>query len=213
MADTQNCIKARLFANGAKGVKEVSGVCATAAKSRKKKVGITIDGMNAASEMLKRWEFDTDHHFITMGQFSLMEFLAALIDRMKGPVDLHLMTWSAHEADLRDAYALLENGKLGKLRMIVDRSFPGRQPEYYAELLRLKGEQSVVLARCHAKGGVLVGADGQTLTINTSMNLNRNARWESGVVSSCHDVATMWLNAFDLAEQSANAEQATLAIF
>jgi hypothetical protein len=111
----------------------------------------------------------------------LIELLAALLAKT-GPADVSLSTWTAHNADLRQAYDFVESGKIRRFRLLVDRSFESRAGHYCESVRDLFGPESVMVGRVHAKFAVLRN-ERFDLAVRTSMNLNRNMRWEQFEVS------------------------------
>lgn len=159
---------------------EIIPVVSAGSRRNRQKV---IDGFNCAAEMLRGFEMSGCEIFgFTMGQFSLMELIQAVIERI-GKCDMGVSVWTAAEADLRDAYTLLDCGYLKSVRMVVDRSFESRQPDYCNTLRALFGD-CVAIARTHAKFAVLSN-ESYSIAIRTSMNLNRNTRWEQFEISDC----------------------------
>ena len=116
---------------------------------------------------------------LTYGQFSLIDALVALLEQT-GPADVVLATWTAAQADLRRAATLMQqdSGQIRSLRMIVDRSFLTRQPEYCATMRELFGDAAIRTARSHAKF-MAIRNDRWNLAVRTSMNLNENPRLEN----------------------------------
>ena len=72
---------------------------------------------------------------------------------------------------------MLQSGRVSGFRLLVDRSFPGRHPEYIARITKICGPESIWMTRTHAKFA-LIAADDYRITIRTSMNFNVNPRLE-----------------------------------
>lgn len=113
---------------------------------------------------------------LTAGQFSLLDIIRAVLE-VTGPADVTLSTWTAGIRDAETAGWLLGSGALRSLRILTDRSFPTRQPQYCRRLVELFGEQAIVVTRTHAKFAT-VRNDAWSVAIRSSMNLNKNKRWE-----------------------------------
>lgn len=178
--------------------------CAEIVRPRRRKTTITVDGLNAAEEMLSRVDLATEEVFgFTKGQFSLMELLVALLG-ITGPADVAISVWTAADADLRDAYSFIESGKINRLRLLIDRSFETRQPDYCGTVRELFGDDSVRVASTHAKMATICN-EKWNLAIRTSMNLNRNRRWEQFEITNCSEMAGFINSIFDAA-WGANAE-------
>ena len=116
-------------------------------------------------------------HGLTDGSWSSLDATFALLD-LTGPAHLTVATWTAATADLSHvAQAMAERAFLS-VRMLLDRSFPTRQPKYCAQMRSLFGEHAIRLWDCHAKFTVLQGETMDVLYL-TSANLNRNRRIEN----------------------------------
>lgn len=112
----------------------------------------------------------------TKGQFSLFDLLSVLLKKV-GPASVWVTTWTAGDADLKDAYNFIEQGLITDFKLLIDRSFETRQGSYVRTVAQTFGEDSVRIARLHAKVALIKAGDIH-LCIRTSMNLNSNPRWE-----------------------------------
>lgn len=113
---------------------------------------------------------------ITKGDFSMIDILRHVV-REIGPCHIDIGTWTAASADIQIAFDMLKDDDILSMRWLVDRSFPQRQERYYLALLKRFGQDSVRLARFHAKFIHLYNAD-FSVAVRTSMNLNMNQRIE-----------------------------------
>ncbi len=113
---------------------------------------------------------------LTKGQFSMLDLLAALLEQT-GPASVSISTWTMGIRDTEGAALLLDQGRMTSLRLYVDRSFPGRQPAYCAAVQRAFGAAAIRMTRIHAKIATIVGG-GWSIAVRSSMNLNRNPRFE-----------------------------------
>jgi hypothetical protein len=113
---------------------------------------------------------------ITKGQFSLLDLIRACM-KSTGPVNLVLSTWTTGIRDAENAGWLLERGELLSVEMLTDRSFQTRQPKYCRRVRQIFGDDSILVTRTHAKFALLWN-DEWSLVIRSSMNLNRNPRFE-----------------------------------
>jgi hypothetical protein len=127
---------------------------------------------------------------LTSGQFSLLDLIRALLD-LTGPADVLLSTWTAGIRDVETAAWLLGGGQIRSLRILTDRSFPTRQPKYCRRLVELFGPECLVVTRTHAKFAVIEN-EGWTLAVRSSMNLNKNTRWEQFDVDDDPEVAALF---------------------
>ena len=145
----------------------------------------------SAQAALAEWGPGLTTSVATFGQFSLMDaILAAVLDRT-GPARVDMATWTASGADLEQTAAQLHDGRILSVRMIVDCSFPTRQPGYMAILVRLFGPDCIRTIRTHAKFCVIRN-DHWSVIIRTSMNLNSNPRLEWIEVSDDPILADFW---------------------
>ena len=115
-------------------------------------------------------------HCLTYGQFSLLDAITALLN-ITGPAAIDMSTWTAGGADITHAKSFLSDGRITRLRFLVDRSFPTRQPGYCQELVRLFGDDAIRTTQTHAKFATIT-APGWSVAVNTSMNMNTNRRME-----------------------------------
>ena len=111
------------------------------------------------------------------GTWSLIDGIEALLD-LCGPSDVTIATWTAAHADLERAERLLGDGRIKTLRLLVDRSFEGRQPAYCIRARSLFGDQAIRVWNSHAKFCLLLGGELDVLYL-TSANLNANKRLEN----------------------------------
>jgi hypothetical protein len=113
---------------------------------------------------------------ITKGQFSLLDLIRACIVST-GPVNMVLSTWTAGIRDAENAGWMLEKGDLLSVELLVDRSFKNNRPKYCRRIQQIFGQDSILVSRTHAKFALLYNDD-WSLVIRSSMNLNRNPRFE-----------------------------------
>lgn len=113
---------------------------------------------------------------LTKGDFSMIDILRH-IAREIGPCRIDIGTWTAASTDIKQAEAMLNDRNILSMRWLVDRSFPARQGAYFRSLLQKFGQDSVRLARFHAKF-ILLENDDYSVAVRTSMNLNENKRIE-----------------------------------
>lgn len=113
---------------------------------------------------------------LTKGDFSMIDILRHVV-REIGACRVDVGTWTAANAEIKQAFDLLSDGNIQTMRFLVGRSFPQRQPKYYAALRQKFGVGSVRMARFHAKF-ILLENDEFSVAVRTSMNLNLNQRIE-----------------------------------
>lgn len=135
----------------------------------------------SAREAIGAIEKNTDTFILTYGQFSLIDALCAILHQT-GPADVTISTWTAANAHLQRSAELMESAAIRSLRLIVDRSFQGRQPEYYHHMRELFGPNCIRAIRTHAKF-MLIRNDDFDVVVRTSMNLNENPGLENIEIS------------------------------
>jgi len=118
----------------------------------------------------------------TMGQFSLIELLEAILEKT-GPASITISTWTAANADLGDVLKFIKKGLVVEARFLLDFSFQRRQPAVAQSIRQNFGPDSVRVTRNHAKF-FLVENEAWKLTCKTSMNLNTNPRFEDFDISN-----------------------------
>lgn len=123
-----------------------------------------------------------DVYILTFGQFSLVDALVHVL-KQTGPANVDLSTWTAADAHLERTRALMDSADILRFRMIVDRSFESRQPEYVYHMQKLFGPSCIRAVRTHAKFFVVTN-DRWRVVARTSMNLNENPRLENIEIST-----------------------------
>jgi len=148
---------------------------------------ILISKQGTAAQAIGTIEKNTDTFILTYGQFSLIDGLMAILDQT-GPAHVGISTWTAAHGDLTRSAELLETAEILSFRMIVDRSFKTRQPNYYTHMVKLFGIESIRAIRVHAKFMVIRNTD-WNIVVRTSMNLNTNPRLENMEISDNKEFA------------------------
>ena len=148
------------------------------AVSRKNVDRVFKHGMagESASRCIGIIEKGSDIFGLTKGDFSMIDILRHVAKQI-GPCNIDIGTWTAAAADIKQAFDMLNDKNILSMRWLVDRSFPQRQQKYYNSLLDKFGQDSVRLARFHAKF-ILLENDDYKVAVRTSMNLNLNQRIE-----------------------------------
>lgn len=149
----------------------------------------------SARDAIGRLQKDTDLFILTYGQFSLIDAIVCVLDQT-GPAHVVVGTWTAADAHLERTAALIESAEMLSFRMIVDRSFPTRQPKYCAHMELLFGMECIRTIRTHAKF-VLIRNGQWDVVIRTSMNLNENPRLENIEISDNADFARFFQSVAD----------------
>ncbi|HEU00190.1 MAG TPA: hypothetical protein ENH89_07515 [Aurantimonas coralicida] len=104
--------------------------------------------------------------------------LDAVLD-LTGPATLTVATWTAASADAAFLGGWCAQGRIREFRLLIDYSFLTRKggADAVDEVIRNFGPGAVRVTRTHAKWGLVMGADAE-IAILTSMNLNKNPRFE-----------------------------------
>lgn len=113
---------------------------------------------------------------LTKCQFSLIDLLVAILG-YTGPADVLLSTWTVGIRDAENVDVLVTRGHIRSLRLLTDRSFPTRQPQYVKRIIEVFGDQSICVTRTHAKF-MTIRNEKWNVCVRSSMNLNRNLRFE-----------------------------------
>lgn len=148
----------------------------TVHRARKKRPSLRTAPYQSALETIGELEPGCRIVGMTKGQFSLLDLIRAVL-ASTGPAHLIVSTWTAGIRDAENAGMLIERGELLGLKLLCDRSFPRRQPRYCARILEIFGPDSIRMTRTHAKFALLHNDDWHVV-IRSSMNLNRNPRFE-----------------------------------
>ena len=154
--------------------------------SKKREIRSLTNGENAhvaIGELYKGCEI----FGFSKGQFSLINLVIAVLEQT-GPATVSIATWTAAKKEIHAAERLLRIGNITEIRFLVDFSFPRRQPSY-CELLREKfGDVCIRVTATHAKF-IMIRNDKWNIVIRTSMNLNKNDRFETFEISDDIDMA------------------------
>jgi len=158
---------------------------------------VVVSKTMATARSIGTIEKNTDTFILTFGQFNLIDALVEILNQ-SGEADVSICTWTAANAHLRHLWQLLESKKsnIRTLRLVVDRSFEGRQPEYCHNMRRMFGSDCIRAIRAHAKF-LLVRSKTHDIVVRTSMNLNNNPRLENIEVSENEDFADFFQVVFD----------------
>tara|TARA_R110002110_G_scaffold198832_2_gene409412 strand:- start:1376 stop:2065 length:690 start_codon:yes stop_codon:yes gene_type:complete len=137
---------------------------------------------------------------MTKGQFSLLDMIEECL-LITGPCDVALSTWTAGLDDVNKAGLLLEKGIIRSVKLLVDHAFANTKPEYAAAVLHVFGADAVRTTRNHSKIALLSNDD-WTISIRSSMNLNRNPRFEQFDIDTCPQVHAFFCAFFDEMSES-----------
>lgn len=133
----------------------------------------------SAARALEGFTPGQDYEVMTNGEFSVLDALLVLLQRMDGPADLVVCTWSVGLYEVEVVNKLLADGRLRSARFIFDVSFKNNigSRGYSGQLMGLFGSGHIRTTRTHAKFFLLHdGPEGYSLT--STANLNENKRLE-----------------------------------
>lgn len=114
----------------------------------------------------------------TKGQFSLIDLMQAVLAQT-GPAAVTISTWSTGIRDAESVEFLRDSGLIRSCLLLLDYSFPNMRAGRgnAVSVLEAFGAANIRCARNHAKF-VLIRNDHWNIAIRSSMNLNRNPRFE-----------------------------------
>ncbi len=119
---------------------------------------------------------------LSSGHWNLIDLIHHALSAT-GPADLVVCVWTVGSAETQMLHDLMKKGVVRSVLMLVDYSFPARQPEYCAYVRKVCGDDSIAPTNVHCKFILLSNADWK-ISILTSANLNRNFRIESYLLST-----------------------------
>ena len=130
-------------------------------------------------------------HAISDGTWGLSDGICEIL-RIVGKCDLVVSTWTAAQADLRRSENLLRAKEVRSFRLLVDRSFQTRAPDYCRLARELFGDGAIRVWSSHAKFCIFSGGKFDVLYL-TSANLNANKRLENHTVVAGGEVPAQYL--------------------
>ena len=123
---------------------------------------------------------------LTNGRFSLLDLLVAALDKV-GPADVRVSTWSAGIRDAEVVAALQAQDRIRSVRLYVDKSMHRVNESNATTLVDLFGAEALRVCFVHAKMVALRAGDWR-IVIRSSMNLNRNPRFEQADIDDDPDL-------------------------
>lgn len=132
---------------------------------------------------------------LTYGQFSLLDLIQAALD-ITGPADVAISTWSAGLYDVDAADRFVADGRIRRIRFVMDSATQKRGQASAVEIADLFGADAIRTTRSHAKFAVLTNDD-WSVVITSSMNLNLNPRLEQFEMTDDPDRAALFLEFVD----------------
>jgi len=159
---------------------------ASAYRDRPQSPRYCLEGLRTAEHCIGEMKPGERLIGLTKGQFSLLDIVRAVLQQT-GPAHVRVTTWSAGIRDAENAAWLIEQGDILSLRMLVDRSFPTRQPKYARRIVELFGARALHCTRVHAKF-CTIRNEHWNVCIRSSMDLNRNSRFEQFDLDDSPDI-------------------------
>jgi hypothetical protein len=135
----------------------------------------------SAKDALAEWEPPLSIFGFTKGQFSLIDIIECLLEKL-GPCHLSISTWTVARADLDQLEKLLLSDGILSLRLLIDGFFSSRQPKLLKSAVWKFGNSSIRCCNNHAKFFLLDNGS-EKVACKTSMNLNFNPRFEDFDIS------------------------------
>lgn len=155
-----------------------------------------VSKIASARDTIAGFDHDTDIIGLTHGQFSLLDLIEATLD-ITGPANLDIATWSAGLYDIDAAARFASDGRIQRVRFIMDSASQKRGQASAVDIADLFGADTIRTTRTHAKFAIITN-DTWAVTITSSMNLNLNPRVEQFEMTESRERAaffTDWVDA------------------
>lgn len=113
---------------------------------------------------------------VNKGQFSMLDLITAVLDHV-GAAEVVVSTWTPGVAEMDNVARMLNGGKITRFRLLVDRSFVTRHPEYIQRINSQFGQDTIRKTRTHMKVALIAAGD-YRIVIRSSANFNTNPNIE-----------------------------------
>lgn len=133
---------------------------------------------------------------LTGGQYSLWDVIVALLDRVGEPAEVVFAFWTAGRLQLDAIAQLRDEGRISRLRLVMDHSFPARLPDYADTAREIYGPDCFRLLPMHAKFAIITAGKWR-IVLRCSANINRNTRVECWEVDDDAELHDWWLAQVD----------------
>lgn len=133
----------------------------------------------SAAQAIAGLTHENEIYGLTMGQFSMLQLLQAIIERT-GPINFALSTWTAAKWEIGKMTDLLADGKLLSARWLIDFTFARRDPGACHLIRTAFGLERMRVSQVHSKFA-LFGNDEWKVVLRTSMNLNMTHAWRTSL--------------------------------
>lgn len=164
-------------------------------KAPPRKRRIAFNETEQAAQAIGTLEHGCEIFGLTKGQFSISDVIQHCLTQT-GPATVDIATWTAALGDIKRAENLLRDGRITRIRFIVDPSFKSRKPEFCRALVDTFGDGCIRTVNSHAKFAIIRNAEWD-LAIRTSMNLNPNPRLENFEISDDQELAQFFTDIVD----------------
>lgn len=129
------------------------------------------------------------------GAFSFPDVIEHVL-AVTGPAFLDISTWVASKASVRQIEEFLEDTSIHNFRFLVDRGFVANRKELYQQIKLIHGDDAIRTTRNHAKF-CLIYNEKWDFVIETSANLNKNARLENFRITEDRSYRLFFSSVFD----------------
>lgn len=174
---------------------QASLLAPTIHRAAPRKRRIAFNETDQAAQAIGRLESGCEIFGLTKGQFSISDVVQHCLTET-GPATVDIATWTAALGDIKRAENLLRDGRITRIRFVVDPSFKSRKPEFCKALVDTFGDGCIRTVNSHAKFAIIRN-DRWNLAIRTSMNLNPNPRLENFEISDDAELAGFFTRIVD----------------
>lgn len=148
----------------------------------------------SCKEIIGKIKKDESIYAFTGGQFGISSILQTILD-VTDVASVKIITWSVGDVDLHCLYDFLKEKRISDIKFLIDYSFPTRLPRYFEKMIKLfpkvvKGTNS------HAKL-MIINNKNWNIVVRTSMNLNKNTRFENFEIIEGKQFTDFHLNIFN----------------
>lgn len=164
-------------------------------RSAPRKRRIAFNETDQAAQAIGRLEPGCEIFGLTKGQFSISDVIQHCLTET-GPATVDIATWTAALGDIKRAENMLRDGRITRIRFVVDPSFKSRKPEFCRALVQTFGDGCIRTINSHAKFAIIRN-ERWNLAIRTSMNLNPNPRLENFEISDDPALASFFTTIVD----------------
>lgn len=129
-------------------------------------------------------------HIISNGMFDFFTIPVILIDLLGAYTEhFYANTWTVNQQTILDLFDYLDNGKIGTLTILSDRSYKRRKPALYAQLIEglRKRNMRYIASHNHAKVSLLNNGDNY-IVIEGSASFTTTPRLEQHIVSNDYEL-------------------------